>query len=169
MSLLGLSWGFIVATAIRPIPIPIPSTRTQFMLWSFPKLITYAVTPISTSFTILVGWLYARCLRLAANRRLKDSLSIRAFSGWAALINKRVMGLPFGIGSHWARLSLLSTILLATLTTGLNGFFTPQLLSLTMDMVSFPELNMSTDAFLYTIYQPISQNVSRVSDSDTVL
>ena len=162
LSFLILFWGFVVATALHHVIIS--NTSAAYVLWSIPQAVTSIVTPISTCFSVIIGVLYTRSLRLAARKSLTNALEIRSLVGWNALMGKRVIGMPFGTGSRWAKFALVSWFLLTTLTTGFNAFITPQKLPQVRSLETFGELDMSTDAFLYNLYTPMSGNVSRDDD-----
>jgi hypothetical protein len=156
--LIALFWGFAIATALHPVAIS--NQRAEYLLWSVPKIVGIVFTPVSTCLTIFVVSLYARCLQIAARRRLTKPLDLQTLLGWSAVISHRRFGLPVGAGSHWAKLAFLSWILVWSLTTGFNTFLFPQQFPQSKTLPSLVELDMSSNAFLNDVYSPMSQNVS---------
>ena len=158
VSLFILFWGFSIVTAIHPIVIS--NQTAEYFFWSYPKTVTMIFTPVSTCFTIYVASLYAQCLHIAARRRLTKPLDIQTLLGWSAIISHRRFGFPVGAGSHWPKLTFLSWILVWSLTTGFNAFFSPQKIYKSQTLYPLHELDMASDAFLNNVYSPMSQNVS---------
>jgi hypothetical protein len=93
-------------------------------------------------------------------------MEVRTLVGWHAVIGKRLLGVPFGTGSHWSKLALMSCILLWSLTTGFSEFITPRASTQhkPLGQPAFGELDMSSDAFLNNVYTPMSQDVSFIDD-----
>ena len=153
-----LLWTFCIVAAVHPIYIT--NWTSQYVVWSKPKTVNYIATPIATVFAITTTYYFGQCVRFAMRKYLAQRLEARAFLGWSALANKRVV---LRERSRWTTFTLLSAVLLAALTTGFTANFTPQQLLRSQRQSPFGELDMSSSAFL-NIYTPISQSVSCVSE-----
>ena len=92
-------------------------------------------------------------------KSLARTVAAPAFLKWNAIANKRIF---YRERSRWMTLSALSAFFLLTLITGFNAFLTPQKITQTKPLGSFGELDMSSDAFLYEVYKPMSPDVRRV-------
>jgi hypothetical protein len=93
-------------------------------------------------------------------RYLTRALETQAFLGWSAVANKRVF---LRERSRWTTFTLVSTVLLAALTTGFTATFTPQNTTRFIPQEDFGELDMSSNAFL-NFYTPMSPSVSCIGN-----
>jgi hypothetical protein len=155
-------WGFFIATARKPLFIS--NTQIVVMISDFPRAISL-FTFISTALSMLVCFLYARTVHLAILRSLTNAVEVHSLVGWHAIMGKKLLGKPWQLGSGWAKVALMSYVVLWALTTGFNAFLVPRYLHQHKSLPPFGELNMSSDAFLYNLYTPMSQEVSPVDGS----
>ena len=152
-------WTFTIYTVFHHIAID--GLLSQYLVWNNPKTVNYIATPISTVFAITTTYYFGQCVRFAMRKYLAQRLQARAFIGWSAVANKRLI---LRERSCWTIFTVLSAVLLAALTTGFTANFTPpQFLWSKPQQNSFGELNMSSSAFLNT-YTPMSPSVSCVGD-----
>jgi hypothetical protein len=151
-------WAFVIVSAVHPICIT--NWTGQNLVWSNPKTVNYIATPISTVFAIITTYYFIRCVRFAMRRYLTRALETRTFLGWSAVANKRIFLREL---SWWNTFTLVSTILLATLTTGFTATLTPENMTRVIPQENFGELDMSSNAFL-NIYTPMSPSVSCIGN-----